>query len=99
MQKYLLAPLILSVLALPTLAQNKNPDDERRPQRPVFTDIDTNEDGNIELSEFSALPHKHDDYESLFNRIDANEDGVISAQEFTEHKPPRNRRRDKGDAQ
>ena len=54
MQKYLLAPLILSVLALPTLAQNKNPDDERRPQRPVFTDIDTNEDGNIELSELSA---------------------------------------------
>lgn len=75
------------------LAQNKSAQDEQKPPRPDFTSIDSNDDGVVELSEFSALPHPHDDYETIFNHIDANADGVISEQEFTDHKPPRKKKR------
>ncbi|MCT7940364.1 EF-hand domain-containing protein [Shewanella holmiensis] len=94
MQKYIVVTsLLLSMLAGQALAQNKDSQDERKPPRPEFSSIDSNNDGIVELSEFAALPHPHDDYETIFNHIDANADGVISEQEFNDHKPPRKNKR------
>ncbi len=94
MQKYIVVTsLLLSMLAGQALAQSKGSQDEKKPPRPEFSSIDSNDDGIVQLSEFAALPHPHDDYESIFTHIDANADGVISEQEFTDHKPLRKKKR------
>jgi len=65
--------------------QQKGP----RPERPDFTSIDSDNNGEISFDEFSQQELPHGDYQTVFDSIDADSDGVLTEQEFTSHKPPR----------
>lgn len=60
-----------------------------RPQRPSFTSIDANGNGDIDFDEFSLQALPHGDHQSVFETIDSNNDGVIEQDEFDNHRPPR----------
>lgn len=80
--------LLTLVFSLTTLVQAAPPEQDRKP-RPVFSDIDTNSDGDISFEEFSARELPHGEHEEIFAIIDADNNGVISIEEFENHKPPR----------
>jgi len=60
-----------------------------RPQRPTFTSIDLNQDGEVNLEEFSQHEIPMGDHDTIFAEIDSNNDGFINEDEFDSHKPPR----------
>lgn len=96
MQKTLLIILPLMVLFTgQALAKNNNSNSGKRPPAPEFSTFDTNEDGIIELSEFTAVPHPHKDPTSVFEYMDSDDNGIVSAQEFSSHKPPRKKMKEK----
>lgn len=61
----------------------------KRPMRPSFASIDSNDDGEIGFDEFSLQELPHGEHQTVFDDIDADSDSVISCQEFADHKPPR----------
>ena len=73
-------------------AQKQDGGKGQKHQRPEFSEIDTNENGEIDLAEFSQQQLPFGDYETVFNHIDADSNGVISQDEFASHKPPHKRR-------
>ena len=62
-----------------------------RPQGgpPAFSSIDTDGNGEISFTEFSAKEIPHGDHQTVFDEIDSDGDGVITESEFSSHKPPR----------
>ena len=79
------------------LSENdKQRDNEKRPSRPAFTELDLNSDGRIELSEFKQHTIPQRSHEEIFGHLDANQDGAVSQEEFDNHKPPRRHKREKG---
>jgi len=58
-------------------------------QRPDFSVIDLNQDGQVTLDEFKQHRIPHGEHETVFHHIDANQDGRITRDEFENHKPPR----------
>ena len=61
---------------------------KQRHQRPKFSSLDTNQDGNIDFNEFSAHKLPKGTHDEVFPLIDSNQDKVISQDEFLNHKPP-----------
>jgi len=92
-----LSNLILLALALTIsqtgFANNSQQDHSKKPKRPCFSSIDTNEDGQINFTEFSNHKIPHGDHQQVFSLIDTNNNGEISKQEFNDHKPPRQKKR------
>lgn len=65
----------------------------QKPERPSFTSIDLNGDGEVDIDEFSQHEIPRGDHQTIFSLIDGDADGVITEQEFTDHKPPRPKKR------
>ncbi|GHB69465.1 hypothetical protein GCM10008107_18470 [Psychrosphaera saromensis] len=86
--------LLALVFSATTLVQAAQTEHERKP-RPVFSDIDTNSDGEINFEEFSILKLPHGEHEEVFVSIDVDNNGVISSEEFENHKPPRPKRKER----
>ena len=81
--------ILSSILLLGISAQAyANQENRGLRERPVFSDVDTDGNGEISLSEFSSQDLPGGDADQIFNSIDADQDGVISEQEFSDHKPP-----------
>ncbi|OUR62906.1 hypothetical protein A9Q74_01415 [Colwellia sp. 39_35_sub15_T18] len=91
--KTLLALAVLAGFASQAYAFDNQQGRGQKPERPSFTSIDLNGDGEVDMDEFlqHELPHGY--HQTVFSFIDLNEDGVISEQEFTDHKPPRPKKR------
>lgn len=85
----LAATLIISVSGFAQAEENRG----ERPQRPTFASIDINEDGKVDLEEFSEHEIPRGDHETIFNSIDTDGDGIITSDEFDNHKPPQRQRR------
>ncbi len=64
-----------------------------KPERPSFTSIDLNGDGEVDIEEFSQHEIPRGDHQAVFSKIDLDGDGIITEQEFTDHKPPRPKKR------
>jgi len=81
--------ILSSILLLGVSVQAYANQESRGPrERPVFSDVDTDGNGEISLSEFSSQDLPGGDADQIFNSIDTDQDGVISEQEFSDHKPP-----------
>lgn len=89
----LLFSVTAAVQAIPNPNDTSNDDRQPRKERPKFSAIDTNSDGEISSEEFSTLKLPHGDHETVFASIDADNNGVISKEEFENHKPPRPKKR------
>ena len=48
-----------------------------------------NEDGDVDIDEFSSLQLPFGDHQTVFDNIDADNNGIITEEEFKNHKPPR----------
>lgn len=64
-----------------------------RPQRPTFTSIDLNQDGEVSFDEFSQHEIPQGAHETIFEIIDSNNDDVIDEGELDNHKPTRRNKR------
>jgi Ca2+-binding EF-hand superfamily protein len=84
--------LFLFVIVSPVHAEK----DHHKHQRPSFSSVDENSDGNITLNEFLKHELPHGDHETVFAKIDTDNDGLITEGEFTQHKPPLKKRGRKG---
>ena len=85
--------VVQTIQAMPTPNDSSNGDRQPRKERPKFSTIDINSDGEISSEEFSTLKLPHGDHETVFASIDADNNGVISKEEFEDHKPPRPKKR------
>jgi len=65
----------------------------QKPERPSFTSIDLNGDGEVDIDEFSQHEIPRGDHQTVFSAIDLDGDGLINEQEFTDHKPSRPKKR------
>lgn len=77
-------------LPLLTVAQPDRPPRGERPEPLSFSQIDTDNSGDVTLDEFlqqKMLPPG--DADAIFNEIDSNGDGVLSEQEMKDFKPPK----------
>jgi Ca2+-binding EF-hand superfamily protein len=83
--KAVLAITFVVVIFSQAQAQEKNRD---RPEPPIFSAIDINGDGEIDMAEFSQQTLPHGDHQSIFSHIDSDNNGVISSTEFKNHRPP-----------
>ena len=72
-----------------------DPDDKpRRDPKQMFSRLDANSDGKIELSEFQRKNAKNEERRTaFFKKLDTNADGFISAEEFQEYASKHVRRR------
>lgn len=61
-------------------------------QRPCFSSLDINGDGDINFDEFSSHKLPRGDHETVFANFDSDGNGVISKEEFKNHKPPHNKK-------
>ena len=91
--KTLLALAVLAGFASQAYAFDNQQGRGQKPERPSFTSIDLNGDGEVDMDEFlqHELPHGY--HQTVFSLIDGDADGVITEQEFTDHKPPRPKKR------
>lgn len=67
--------------------------EQKRHKKPVFTDIDLDENGSITLEEFKQHEIPRGEHKDVFSHIDYNGDGSISKEELANHKPPRHPRK------
>ncbi|WP_426358192.1 EF-hand domain-containing protein [Pseudocolwellia sp. HL-MZ19] len=91
--KFLPHKIIIATLLLTSIGQVYAKGDQRgeRPQRPSFSSIDTNEDGEISLDEFKEHELPMGDHETIFEEMDSDGNNAIDEDEFDSHKPPRRR--------
>lgn len=96
---FILCLLVSSFSYAASTPEKKPPNPMERPQRPSFSSIDTNDNGDIDFDEFSSHPLPFGDHQTVFESIDINNNGVIEQDEFANHKPPHanNRRKKKND--
>jgi hypothetical protein len=82
------AVLLLGVSAC-SRAEQRGPGGEGGPgERPVFSTVDIDGNGEINFEEFSQQNLPGGDVKEIFDSIDADKDGIITEQEFLDHKPP-----------
>lgn len=80
------------VLSLVMFSQVQARDDSNRrgpPERPSFSSIDLDSNGEVSFDEFSSKEIPFGDHQTVFDNIDSNQDGVITEEEFESHKPPK----------
>ena len=87
----LTALVVLMACATTTFAQGQRGEG---PKKPSFSEIDSDGNGAISYTEFSAKKPPHGDAETIFNEMDANSDGSVSEEELESFKPPRPQRND-----
>jgi len=63
------------------------------PPRPLFSAIDINGDGDIDIDEFSSQKAPREGHQKIFSKIDKDGNGVITKKEFMSHKPPKKKGR------
>jgi len=80
----ILATTLLLGVSVQSYAQERGPGGER----PVFSNVDLDGNGEVNFEEFSQQKLPGGDPQEIFDSIDANKDGVITEQEFLDHKPP-----------
>ena len=96
MHKYTkLALTMMLLVSASSLVQAKDSGQNKKAthQRPSFTSIDTNSDGDIDFDEFSSQELPQGDHQIVFDIIDTDSNGVISNEEFVNHKPPPRKKR------
>ena len=82
--------ILLLTVSSQLQAKNNSRSQNGPPERPSFSSLDNNSDGDISFDEFSAqeaLPFG--DHQTVFSAIDSDNNGIISSSEFENHKPPR----------
>jgi len=89
----IIAVTLLVIASSQAQAKNTESNQENPRQRPCFSSIDTNGDGDIDLNEFSSHKLPHGDHQTVFNTIDSDKNGIISHEEFVNHKPPHRKNR------
>lgn len=82
---------LLFTLSMTSQAAPSDRMDGKRKQRPDFSTLDLNADGDIDFDEFSQHELPRGDHQTLFDILDADSNAVISEQEYTDHKPPRHK--------
>lgn len=87
--KAIVSLILLAVLSGQAFAKNKQSSEGKPPPRPEFSEIDINEDGDVDIDEFSSLQLPFGDHQTVFDNIDADNNGIITEEEFKNHKPPR----------
>jgi hypothetical protein len=55
-------------------------------ERPAFSEVDANNDGDISFDEFKSYAEANPRYKGLFEKRDENGDGMLSEDEFSEGK-------------
>jgi len=85
--------VVQTAQAMPTPDDNSTDDRPPRNERPKFSTIDINSDGEIDSEEFSAQKLPHGDHQTVFASMDTDNNGVISEEEFENHKPPHKKNR------
>ncbi len=85
--------LTFSINSLAAKGDNCNKEKHKRHAPEKFSEIDTNDNGQISLAEFKQHRLAQKREEKLFNLIDDNKDGIISTEELSAHKPPHQRKK------
>ena len=80
--------LIAGVLLLTTGFAQAESERGAPPERPTFSSLDLNSDGEVSFEEFSSHDVPRGDHETIFGHIDTDSDGIITSDEFENHKPP-----------
>lgn len=91
--KTIIAVTILCAGLAQVNAKDTSRSQEGPPPRPLFSDIDSNGDGDIDFDEFSARKVPKEGHQHIFSQIDQDNNGVISKTEFMNHKPPKRKGR------
>lgn len=85
--------VILLSLAIFSQAQAKNDSDRRGPpERPSFSSIDLDGNGEVSFDEFSSHEIPFGEHQTIFDHIDSDQNGSITQEEFENHKPPQRQR-------
>ena len=88
--KLMIAATLIASISGGAQAENNRGE---RPERPSFSSLDINEDGEISFDEFSSHDVPHGDHQTIFDHIDTDGDGIITSDEFENHTPPQRQRR------
>jgi len=90
--KAIVALALLFTIFSQVQADEKQHSREGPRQRPCFSSLDSNSDGDINFNEFSSHKLPRGDHETVFTNIDSDANGMISKEEFKNHKPPHNKK-------
>jgi Ca2+-binding EF-hand superfamily protein len=87
---------LLTGALIVTAAGAQEAQKQRRDPKQIFSRMDANSDGRIELNEFLAKKARSEERRTArFKKLDTNADGYISTEEFQTHAAKRGKRHSK----